>query len=318
MVGPMASRQKSGGRNSGLLQKQRGFVMMKISVKLLSIGLLISLIVTDSTFAVEIKLPVTSKHAGRDAYQIGLLKLLLQKAKGEHEITISSTEYTQARIIKELKEGSNKINLYWMGTSAKLEKDLLPIRFPVYRGLLGHRIFIIHRDDQVKFNNVKTLVDLQNYKGIQGIGWTDIEILEHSGLKQEMAKYENIFKMINRGARADYFSRGINEAFVEVDARKDKLPNLAVEKKVLLVYPFAMFFFTNRSNQELAKILEEGFYKASSDGSLNNYFYNHPYIKKTFKQANIKNRIRIEITNPSLSSETIAIPNKYWHGRSKN
>lgn len=318
MVGSTVSRQKPGGRNLGFLQKKRGFVMMKILVKFLSIGLLISLIVTNSAFAVEIKLPITSKYAERDAYKIGLLKLVLQKAKRKYKITISSTEYTQARILNALKKGDNKINLYWMGTSTKIEKDLLPIRFPIYRGLLGHRIFIINKGDQAKFDNVNILGDLQKYKGSQGIGWSDIEILEHSGLKQHTTKYESIFKMINRGGRIDYFSRGVSEAFVEVEARKDKLPNLAVEKKVLLVYPFAMFFFTNRSNKELARVLEDGFREAYKDGSFNKYFYNHPDIKKIFKEANIENRIRIEIPNPLLTPETIAIPNKYWHGRSKN
>lgn len=287
---------------------------MKTLIKLFSVGLLV-LIVTNSTYAIEIKLPITSKYAERDAYKIGLLKLVLQKAKGEHKITISSTTYTQGRIITTLKGSSNKINLYWMGTSAEFEKDLRPIRFPVYRGLLGHRIFIIHKGDQAKFDSVKTLVDLQKYKGAQGVGWSDIKILRHSGLKQHETKYENIFKMVNKGGKIDYFSRGVTEAFVEVEARKDKLPNLAVERKVLLVYPFAMFFFTSRSNEELAGVLEEGFREAYKDGSFNKYFYNHPDIKKIFKEANIDNRIRIEIPNPLLTPETVSIPNKFWHGR---
>lgn len=268
-----------------------------------------------STFAVEIKLPFMSRYAERDAYQIGLLKLILEKTEVKYKITTLSTNWTQARIIAELKRGSDKINLYWMGTSTKLERDLLPIRFPIYRGLLGYRIFIIHKDDQVKFKNIKTLSDLQKYKGAQGLGWADIEILEHSGLKQYTTLYESIFKMINKGGRVDYFSRGISEAFAEVDLRKDKLPNLHIENKLLLVYPFAMFFFTGRTNQELAGILEYGFRKAYEDGSLNNYFYNHPAVKKVFKQTIIDNRVQIDIPNPLLTPESEALPNKYWHQR---
>ena len=287
---------------------------MKNFVKFIIVGLFIFTI-TNSLFAVEIKLPITSDHEKDEAYKIGLLKLALEKVKGNHKITTNAnTIHTQARITNELINGSKWINLHWMGTSSKLEKELLPIRVPIYRGLLGYRVFLIHKGSQAQFDHVKTLVDLQKYKGSQGFGWSDIEILEYSGLKQYPAKYENIFKMINAG-RIDYFSRGVSEAFKEVASRKDELPNLFVEEKILLVYPFAMFFFTSRSNKELAEILEEGFRKASEDGSLNDYFYNHPEIKSAFKQANIDNRIRIEIPNPFLSPETLSIPNEYWHGR---
>jgi hypothetical protein len=287
---------------------------MKNLIKLIFMGLLILIPIT-STFAIEIKLPITSEYVERDAYQIGMLKLVLEKAGVEYKIRISPRKYSQKRIIVTLKKGSDKINLYWMGTSIKIEKELLPIRFPVYRGLLGHRVFVIHKDDQSRFDTVKSLSDLQKYKGGQGIGWSDIAVLEHSGLKQHQATYETLFKMINFGGRLDYFSRGIGEAFVEVDARKDKLPNLVVEQKILLVYPFAMFFFTSRTNKELAKILENGFRKAYEDGIFNKYFYSHPYIKKIFKQANMDNRVRIDIPNPLLTPETLSIPNKYWHGR---
>jgi len=148
---------------------------MKILIKLLSVGFLI-LTVTNSTFAVEIRLPSTFQYVEQDAFKLGLLKLALQKAKVKYTITTSLTVHSQARVIAFLKKGSDRINLHWMGTSAQLEKDLLPIRFPIYRGLLGHRIFIIHKDDQGKFDDVKTLVDLQKYRGIQGIGWADIQI----------------------------------------------------------------------------------------------------------------------------------------------
>ena len=48
-------------------------------VKLIFPGLLI-LLITCSALAIEIKLPVSSEHAERDAFQIGLLKPALNKA----------------------------------------------------------------------------------------------------------------------------------------------------------------------------------------------------------------------------------------------
>jgi len=280
------------------------------------IGLLVALmpLMINIAFALEIKLPITSEYTDRNEYQISLLKLILNKTGVSYKIKSSSTKYSQARIIEMLKSG-RKINLYWMGTSKNLEKTLLPIRYPIDRGLLGYRIFIIHKDHQNKFDKIQTLTDLQKLRGVQGIGWSDITILENSGLKQHKNLYENIFKMVHYGGRVDYFSRGVSEAFTEVAARKIELSNLAIDKNILLVYPFTMFFFTNRSNLELARVLERGFQNAYEDGSFLKFFYNHPKITAVFNKAGLKHRVRIDIPNPLLTPETAAIPNKYWHGK---
>ncbi len=263
---------------------------------------------------IEVKLPITSQNNPRDNFQIGMLKLILEKAGIDYKITLAKVVYSQARIVHELKTGSGKINLYWMGTSDELERDLRPIRFPVYRGLLGYRVFIINNRHQPRFDAVKRLEDLQELIGIQGIGWSDIAILEHSGLRQLTGRYANILKMIHSGDRVDYFSRGGSEAYVEVKSHKNNYPSLAVEENILLVYPFAMFFFTNPDNTALAECLEKGFHNAYQDGSFHQFFYNHPHIKEMFAQTDMRNRIRIDIPNPFLSPETIAIPKRYWHG----
>ena len=180
------------------------------------------------------------------------------------------------------------------------------------RGLISRRIFIINKNKQDLFDSVKSLDDLRLFEGIQGIGWSDIEILEAAGLHQHKVKYNNIFKMINEG-RPYYFSRGVTEAFGEISVRKETMQNLTVENNLLLSYPYAIFFFVNRSNTELADILESGFLKAYQDGSYVQFFYNHPTIKNALDQADMGNRIKIEIPNPTLSPETAAIPEKYWH-----
>ncbi|OUR71844.1 hypothetical protein A9Q78_08490 [Methylophaga sp. 41_12_T18] len=282
--------------------------------KLIIIFSLMLLLTTGSSSAVEIRLPLLSDYESQHQYKLGLLKLVLEKAGVEADIQFAASKTPQSRVIEQLMHG-DEINLSWMGTSAELEQKLLPIRFPVYRGLLGHRVFVIHKDEQVKFDRVHKLSDLQQYQGGQGLGWSDTKILQHSGLKQRQASYDNLFKMINSGNRLDYFSRGVIEAFKEVDNRKYTLPNLVVEEKILLIYPFALFFFTNPSNTELAETLEDGFRKAYADGSFHDYFYNHPEIKIAIEQANMNQRVRIEIPNPSLSAETNAIPARYWHGR---
>jgi hypothetical protein len=259
----------------------------------------------------KIKLPITSQFEQRDAFQMGVLKLVLDKTEVPYTLEISKTKMEQTRIIESI--ANKTFDLYWMGTSKSLEEKLLPIRYPIFRGLIGYRLFIINKADQTKFKSITDLTALQRLTGSQGYGWSDIEILENSGLKQIPAEYENIFKLIHNGNRVDYFSRAISEAFEEVETRSNLYSNLAVDEQVLLVYPFALLFFTNRENSELAELLTEGFEKAYEDGSFNEFFYNHEIIKKMFENANLESRIRIDIPNPLLTEETAAIPKKYWH-----
>lgn len=267
-----------------------------------------------SNEVLSVKYPLTSNNPDRDNYQISLVKFLLDKSGYKYKIESTDSIYSQARIIKDLKT-SNNINIYWMGTSPQLEKELTPIRYPIYRGLLGHRIFIINKNDQEIFDNIKTLGQLRKFKGAQGIGWSDIAILESSGLEQHATKYENIFRMIDKGGRISYFSRGLNEAFSEVSTRKNALKNITVEKNIVLVYPFAMFLFVNPKQKELAKALEKGFELSYKDGSFEKFFYNHPKIKSSIDKANLNDRVRIEIPNPFLTPQTANIDKKFWHGK---
>ena len=262
-------------------------------------------------YAIEIRIPSTSAHDVRDEFPIELLKFLLKRIPGEHKITRSLKHLSQARIVAELKKGGDNINLCWLGTSAALERDLLPVYFPIFRGLLGYRVFIINKKDQEIFSKIKRLEDLQKYQGVQGIGWADTEILEYAGLKQVTVVYEHIFQMMNKG-RISYFSRGVNEAYREVAVRQDKMKNLLVDERLLLVYPLVSYFFTHADNHELAALLRQAFSEAYQDGSFLNFFSSHPQIKETLKHLNINNRVRLDIANPFLTPETMALPLGYF------
>ena len=284
--------------------------MLKIIISIL----FIFLTSVQASEKISIKYPLTSINTERDEFKLSVLKLILDNANIKYNIESSTNIYSQARAVKELKKGK-EINLFWMGTSKEVEEELIPIRFPLYRGLVGHRVFIINKNDQMLFNNIKTLEQLQKLKGAQGIGWSDIALLEASGLNQYVTKYENIFNMINKGGRVDYFSRGINEIYSEISLRKEKLSNLTVEKNIVLTYPFAMFFFVSPKDKNLAEVLNASFRKAYEDRVFEKFFYTHPIIKKSIEKSNLNNRIRIDIKNPFLSEETLNIDNRYWHSK---
>lgn len=257
--------------------------------------------------AINIKISDTREN---NFYLEALFWVLEKSGKEYNIIHTKHPVSSQRRKIELVKKG--EIDILYAGTSLQLEKELLPIRFPVMRGLIGRRIFIIHGNYQSEYGLVKNLNGLKKFIGIQGIGWGDKQVLEASGLKQVEGLYDDIFRKIDAGSRY-YFPRGITEVFSELIDKKITMPNLETEKSILLVYKTAVFFFVNPSNTELANMIKTGFLNAYEDGSYNRFFYGHPLIESSFEKANLKKRIKIEIPNPFLSSETDAIPRRYWH-----
>jgi len=73
------------------------------------------------------------------------------------------------------------------------------------------------------------------------------------------ASYESLFTWW-RLSDLTCFPRGISEAFSE-HRRGCRIPNLAVEKNLLIYYPWPYYFFFNKDDQALAIRVEVGLRK---------------------------------------------------------
>jgi hypothetical protein len=169
--------------------------------------------------------------------------------------------------------------------------------------LLGNRLFIIHKDNQSKFDTVKTLDDLKKITIGQGKTWADTKILESNGFTVVKAnKYESLFLMLD-GGRFDAFSRGVHEPFGEL-ANHPNLKDLTVEKHLMLVYRMPFYLFSSPTNKTLAKDLEIGLNAAIADGSFDRVFFADPSVQDVMAKADMKNRRAFFLDNPTLSKET--------------
>ena len=79
--------------------------------------------------------------------------------------------------------------------------------FPLYRGLIGYRVFLIEKGRQADFDSVQTLEDLSKLTAVQGTGWDDIKILRAAGLPVVDGHYVNLPKML-QARRGDYYPEG--------------------------------------------------------------------------------------------------------------
>src|SRR5690606_21875049 len=89
-------------------------------------------------------------------YALAMLKLALARIEKEYRIEEVTDDFTQTRVNEEVRIGG-RLDLAWIASDKELEETLRPIRIPLFRGLLGYRIFIINKDNQYKFDGIETL-----------------------------------------------------------------------------------------------------------------------------------------------------------------
>lgn len=216
--------------------------------------------------------------------------------------------FTQKRSQEEVLRGN--IDVMWAATNLELESQLQPIRIPLFKGLLGHRIFIIRADGQVQFDRVQSLEDLKKIPIAQGRGWADAEILKLNGFTVlTPIKFDSLMHMLE-GGRFDAFPRGVFEPFREVINYKHL--NLTVEKRFMLVYKMPFYLFVSPQNKNLAANLESGLKKAIADGSFEKLFLSNSNVQEAIKSANMKNRTIFYLNNPNLPPETPVDVKEYW------
>lgn len=257
---------------------------------------------------IEIKTNFVPEGA-REQLPLDLLNLAFSyDLENKYRLTQHHENVNQERLRGMVNDG--QISIMWVGTRPDLEEDFIPIRVPLFKGLLGHRIFIIRNGEQAKFSQVNTLQDLLVLSAGQGRYWGDTPILENAGIPVvKPVKYPNLFHMLD-GERFDYFPRAVHEPWDEVASRPEL--NLTIESDLMLVYPMPLYFFASKQNQALADTLERGLLKAIDDGSYDEVFLNNAAIQDAIERTNIQNRRVFRISNPSLSRETPLNNKKLW------
>ncbi|WP_096086958.1 diguanylate cyclase [Agaribacterium haliotis] len=256
--------------------------------------------------SIDINIPQTNND--RDRLVVELLGRIFE-AQDYRANFIEATEFlSDSRQTEELRSG--RLDIIWAGMSEDREEILLPVRVPIFKGIQGHRIFSIRPESQSAFAMVKNLDDLKRFEAGSGMGWGDTVIIEAAGLPTvTTSKGVNLWPMLD-GARFDYFPLAIHEPWSEIRSRTDL--NLTVEKHLLLVYPFAMYFYVNAEDQKLRNILHSGMNAMLDDGSYDRFLFSAPMFKDALIDADVSQRTVIRIPNPFMHPATPVNETKYW------
>ncbi len=277
--------------------------MMRTAVVLL----LMSLIPTITLAATTIYYPrPESAIDRRNIYPVKVLELVLEKSGARYLPRASPVQMPQSRALLELATGSKLVHVAWGMTSIEREQQVLPVRIPIDKGLLGWRLALVadRRTDVLK--GVRSIGDLRAFTAGMGHDWPDTALFRANGLEVvDVPNYELLFRMLANG-RFDYFPRSVSEVWAELDAHE----GLALDRHIVLHYPAPAYFFVSKDNTALAAAIARGFERAIADGSFDRLFQQH--FGKQLKRAAIGRRRVLELDNPSLPPETPLGRKELW------
>jgi ABC-type amino acid transport substrate-binding protein len=290
--------------------------MRQLSLQSCCLALLLSVHCVCAATTVVIYPRSPSAADSQYVYDYELLRMAMEKTRnqyGPYEMRPSELPMNQARAAEEIISGSGKVTIFSRSTSIDHETTMLPIRIPIDKGLISYRVFLIRSVDQARLARIETLDQLRELKIGSFSTWADTKILRDGGFNVVVGEsYEGLFKMLSAG-RFDLFSRGADEAYREHEERKEQLPNLAVEDKLLLYFPTTRYFFVQRSEagKALAARIELGLNRMIKDGSFDALF--HKYKDPLIERAHLKSRRIFRIPNPYLSPETPLNRRELWY-----
>ncbi|WP_338844505.1 transporter substrate-binding domain-containing protein [Massilia sp. W12] len=244
-----------------------------------------------------------SDHDERSRYPLLMLRLALDKAQLPYELRPSTLRMQQNRALAQLQQG--QIDVFWSMTSIERERELLPIRIPLDRGLYGCRLLLIRANEQARFSAIKERLQLAQMRAVQGHDWPDTEILQSNGLQvMSAARYEMLFEMLRKSV-VDYFPRAAIE--IQEEARRWEQQGLRIEQELILEYPTALYFFVNKKDSALAQALEQGLQSALKDGSFERLYMQ--FHGDMIRQLRLSERRKIRLNNPLLPPLT-PLPDK--------
>jgi len=283
--------------------------LLKAKRILVGISLLLAVILPVQAATWNIVYPQLERNIKAiNEYPVALLDIALKETGVKYSVNPSKKLMDQERAMKHLLS-NREVNVVWDSTDKNRERQLLPIRIPMYKGLIGWRVFFITPDSAVDFSALRSLEQLKIYSAVQAEDWLDTKVLQANGLKVDVGNsYADLFDMV-KADKMRYFPRSVVEIAMEMEQRQNE--NLIIEPNIGIHYPMAFYFFVNKKDRLLARLLQVGLEKAINNGSFDRLFMQ--YHGKYLQQLNMPERHFIPLTNPSLPKDTPLDTKKLWY-----
>lgn len=244
----------------------------------------------------------------KQSYPLQLLALALEQTGVRYELKPTSKSLTEKRS-RELLRANREVNIIWRSTTRDLEAELLPIRIPIYKGLMGLRVLLLDEENASLLRPIQQLTELRRFIPVQGYNWPDTKVLQANGF--EVTTAANLRQMygILISDSANFSPRSIIDVWDEVSSPAFP-PALKVEPHLALYYPSATYFFVHSKNLILANLVRSGLERALAKGEFDQLFLS--VHKELMESANIEGRTLFELENPELPESTPLHRRELW------
>lgn len=244
----------------------------------------------------------------KQSYPLQLLALALEQTGVRYELKPTSKSLTEKRS-RELLRANREIQIIWRSTTRDLEAEFLPVRIPIYKGLMGLRVLLLDTENAGLLQPVEQLAELRQFIPVQGYNWPDTKVLQANGFEvTTAANLRQMYGMLQSDT-ANFSPRSIIEVWDEVSSPAFPA-SLQVEPHLALYYPSATYFFVNRKNLILANLVSSGLERALARGMFDQLFLS--VHKELMESAGIDGRTLFELENPELPESTPLHRRELW------
>lgn len=249
-----------------------------------------------------------SKDARQISYKVEVLTLLLEKSKARYGPYVLENKgrsgWSKSRAYSELERGN--LDLVSSQTSESLEKTHIPIRYCLYKGLLGVRVGMGTKGVVQALNHITTWDELKDVKLGQVFDWPDYAIQSDAGLR--VLSLPELSSSIERMKMGTFQLLPLGAVEVGPVAKRN---NLATISNWAIAYPTAYYFFVSKARPELAERLSYGFELALKDKSFEQLFTKR--IGPQVASAGLEKRKIFYIKNHHLPKDTPLTRKELWH-----
>jgi hypothetical protein len=246
------------------------------------------------------------QNAGELGWEAAVLNLVLEKSRAKYgPYELEKVEgISQNRAFSELTVGN--LDVVSSMTDLNREEQATPIRYCLFKGLLGVRLGLGLPATVAQLEGIASLEELQKVELGLVFDWPDFNIQTDAGLKvTRLPSFSAGLAQLKLG-HPKLLPMGLTEAQPIAKAQ-----DLAVVRSWAIAYPTAYYFFASHKNPQLAERLNHGFEQAVKDKSFDALFAKK--LDPVVAAAGLDKRRLFVLRNPYLSTATPWARKELWH-----
>ena len=263
---------------------------------------------------------VLDRRPGQDQhdFRYRLLKLVLERSGTRFALGFSAAVQPQDEAIAALEEGQEagrrnpfKLSVGVYGAGLELNRRLRAVPIPVTGGILGLRAGWTNPTSLADLKTIRSVQDLKRIVLVQGLGWSDVEVFDVAGLRTYTARSEKLLRLVNDN-RVQLFPRGVAELEAEDSIVRSLYPQMVLDPYLLIVYPFAGFFYVAPENTALAGAIQVGFERVIADGSYQRLVEQSIMTPWLRRQLQLSSRRVLVLQNPEAADVLADVNPAHW------